>query len=294
MRLSEIASEVGLRVLRDGSFVSLGFVTHHRPGLLVFLANDRYLAALHANTLASCVITNMELAGHVPAALGVGIVDDPQDAFYRLHDFLARQTTFYGVPRDTRIAPTARIHERAVVSPSDVDIADGVVIGPCVTILPGVSIGEGSTIRAGTVLGSEGFQVRLTNGSATRVLHAGRVRIGQRVDIHSNTCVDRSLFAETVIGDETTIDNLVYIAHDVIIGRAVRIVAQAMIAGSAHIGDGAWIGPSASISSGVQVGPRAWVSLGSVVTRDVPPGARVTGNFAIDHETFLAHLRTIR
>ncbi len=67
-----------------------------------------------------------------------------------------------------------------------------------------------------------------------------------------------------------------------------------MVAGSAKIGDDVWIGPSASVSSGVEIGDGASITLGSVVTKNVAPGQRVTGNFAIDHDKFIAFLKTIR
>jgi len=67
-----------------------------------------------------------------------------------------------------------------------------------------------------------------------------------------------------------------------------------MIAGSAVLGDDVWVGPSASISSEINVGNGAAISLGAVVTRDVEAGARVSGNFAIDHERFLTFMRSIR
>lgn len=294
MRLSELAPHLTLRVIRDGSFRSLGFVTHRRPELLAFLGDEGFLPALIENDAITCVLTNEDLVDRVPHALGVAVVDDPKLGFYQLHHSLLLNTDFYGRSEPTRISATARIHDSAVIAPMDVQVGDDVEIGPHAIVLPGVHIGNGCVIRAGSVLGSEGFQVLLTGGTTMRVLHAGKVLIGNRVDIHSNTCVDRSVFAETVIGDDTTIDNLVHVAHDVIIGRHCRIVAHAMIGGSARIGDHAWIGPSASISSEVTVGAGAYITLGSVVTRDVEPGTRVTGNFAIDHDRYLAFLRTIR
>jgi UDP-3-O-[3-hydroxymyristoyl] glucosamine N-acyltransferase len=298
MFLREIPAELAIRVVRDGAFHSLGFVTHDRPALLAFVAESRYLDALRECPQLSCVLTSDALvddvAAVVPATCGVAVAVDPKRAFYALHTHLATRTAFYGVSQPSRIAATAFVHPRAIVSDTDVELADNVVIGPGAVVLPGVSIGADTVIRAGSVIGSEGFQVMIDAQGATRVPHAGHVRIGARVDIHSNTCVDRAVFGETVIGDDTTIDNLVYIAHDVRIGARCRIVAHAAIAGSVEIGDGAWIGPSAAISSGIRVGANAWVSIGSVVTRDVAPDAKVSGNFAIDHARYLEFLRTIR
>jgi UDP-3-O-[3-hydroxymyristoyl] glucosamine N-acyltransferase len=67
-----------------------------------------------------------------------------------------------------------------------------------------------------------------------------------------------------------------------------------VLAGSVRLGNDVWIGPNSTISNGVTVGDGAKVSLGAVVTRDVPAGARVTGNFAVDHEKFLGFLKSIR
>ena len=157
-----------------------------------------------------------------------------------------------------------------------------------------MSIGAESVIRAGTVIGSEGFQVIRAGDDVIRVVHAGTVRIGRGVDIHANSCVDRGLFGETTVGDNSTIDDLVYVAHEVTIGRRCLIGAHAVINGSTVVGDDAWVGPGAVLSNGVTLGAGANVTLGAVVTRDVAPGARVTGNFAIDHERFLAFIRSMR
>jgi UDP-3-O-[3-hydroxymyristoyl] glucosamine N-acyltransferase len=72
------------------------------------------------------------------------------------------------------------------------------------------------------------------------------------------------------------------------------IAANAVVAGSSVLGERVWVGPSATISNGLTVGDDASISLGAVVTRDVAPRARMTGNFAVEHERFLAFLRTMR
>ena len=125
--------------------------------------------------------------------------------------------------------------------------------------------------------------------------HAGGVRLGDRVELQANTCVDRAIFGGfTEIGEDTKCDNLVHIAHNVKIGRRCLLAAQAMIAGSVTIGDDVWIGPSAAVLSEITIGDGAYVTIGSVVTRNVAPGQHVTGNFAIDHDKFIVFLKTIR
>ncbi len=293
MKLSDIPSGVATRLLRDGEFSSLGFASHRRPGMLTYLAAEEYVPTLTSNDSVSCVLSSPELAEQIPQGLGVAVVDDPRLAFYRLHNHLAKATPFYGKPDEARIATSAKVHPTAFVAPNVV-IEDDVEIGPRVVILPGVHIEPESVVRAGSVIGSEGFQVIAVGNEVIRVFHAGTVWIGRGVDIHANCCVDRGLFGQTTVGDGTTIDDLAYVAHEVVIGRRCRIGAHAILNGSAVIGDDAWIGPGAALSNGISLGARANVTIGSVVTRDVPAGARVTGNFAIDHERFLGFLRSIR
>lgn len=293
MKLSEIRSSQAFRVLRDGEFSSLGFADHRRAGMLTFLASEEYVNVIARNDGISCVIATEQLASAVPEPRGLAVCDNPRVAFYRLHNHLATATAFYHLNRVGHIALTARIHPSAFVA-RDVLIEDEVEVGPNAVILPGTHIEAESVIRAGSVIGSEGFQAIPVGTEVLRVAHAGSVRIGPRVDIHANCCVDRGLFGETTIAEDTTVDNLVYIAHEVRVGRKCRLGAHAVVNGSAVIGDDAWIGPGAVLSNGVSVGAGASVSLGAVVTQDVSSGARVTGNFAIDHDRFLSFLRSIR
>ena len=113
--------------------------------------------------------------------------------------------------------------------------------------------------------------------------------------MQANSAISRSIFGGfTQLGEETKLDNLVHVAHNVTIGRRCFLAACAMIAGSVIVGDDVWIGPGASISSGITIGDGANVTIGAVVTRNVPAGAHVSGNFAIDHDKFIAFLRSIR
>lgn len=186
------------------------------------------------------------------------------------------------------------IHPSAIVD-ENVKIGSWCDIGAGVVILNNTTIGDNVLINPGTIIGSEGFQFRRVLGSLVRVPQFGGVIIHDGVEIQSNTCVDRgTLNGVTEIGKNTKIDNLVHIAHDVKIGERCLIVALAMIGGKTIIGNDVWIGPSAVISDDIKIGDNAFITLGSVVTKDVAAGQHVTGNFAIDHNKFLDHLRGIR
>ena len=150
-------------------------------------------------------------------------------------------------------------------------------------------------MHAGVVLGGPGFNVGTLGGRRKILPQLGGVRLAPHVELLANTCVARALFGgETTIGEETVADNLVYIAHDCQIGRRVQICALANILGRVVVGDEAYIGPSAVVVNGTRVGAGAKITMGAVVTREVAPGAVVSGNFAVDHDRFLAHMRAIR
>lgn len=212
---------------------------------------------------------------------------------------------FYGTRPPVEIHPTATISPGAVLA-EGVSVGAGATIGRAsigrntrvgagVHVGDGVTIGEACTVFPGAVIGGDGFGYeRDERGIPHKFPHLAGVRIGDRVDIGANACIDRGAFGDTEIGDDTKIDNLVHVAHNVRLGCGVMIAASAVVAGSTVVGDGAWIGPSACVSDGLTVGADAVVSLGAVVTRDVPPGERVTGNFAVPHQRFLERLRADR
>ncbi len=142
------------------------------------------------------------------------------------------------------------------------------VIEPHVTVLPHSIVDDDVILRAGCVIGMQGFEFKRLGGEILPVAHAGGVRLHDRVEVQANSVVDRSVFGGfTEVGEDSKIDNLVHIAHNVKIGKRSLLAANAMIAGSVVIGDDVWIGPSASISSEITIGDRAFVTLGSVVTR---------------------------
>lgn len=134
-----------------------------------------------------------------------------------------------------------------------------------------VSIGNDVSIHAGTVIGSDGFgYTRNEAGAVEKFPHVGGVEIGDDVEIGSNTCIDRGSLGNTIIGKGVKIDNLVHIAHNVIIEENSFIIANAMIGGSTEVGRNAWIAPSASILQQLKIGDNALVGVGSVVRENVP------------------------
>ncbi len=141
-----------------------------------------------------------------------------------------------------------------------------------------VRIGRNCRVHAGAVLGAPGFGYsRAPNGSLIPFPQIGGVRIDDDVEIGANSCVDSGALEATRIGAGTRVDDLVYIAHNVDIGRDCLIMAGAIICGSSQIGDRAEISPGAVVRDKCRVGAAARVGLGAVVVCHIASGATVIG-----------------
>lgn len=272
------------------SFDQLGLVDSTAPNTLSFLDEERFAAQMLANPNIAGVIVTPALSTRLRddgAACAIIEHEDPRWAYYSLHNELAARNQ---IDRRSEIASDAVIHPSAFVSAVNVTLGPGSFVGPNVSILRG-RIGSRCEFQAGAVIGSEGFEFKRTFRGILPVQHDGDVIIGDDVHVGANTCVDRGfLYRHTVIGTQTKIDNLVHIGHSAHIGKRCLIAACAQI-GAVDMEDDVWVGPSVNLLSGQQIGAKAYITVGSVVTKDVPAAARVTGNFAIPHDQFLRNLK---
>ncbi|MFP4449664.1 MAG: UDP-3-O-(3-hydroxymyristoyl)glucosamine N-acyltransferase [Rhodosalinus sp.] len=196
----------------------------------------------------------------------------------------------------------ARIGAGAVIGPQAYVGADA-VIGPGALLREGVrigarvSIGARFTAQPGAVVGSDGFsfvtpevsdveRARASLGEETggasaqpwsRIHSLGAVSIGEDVEIGANACIDRGTIRDTVIGDGTKIDNLVQIAHNVVIGRHCLFAGQVGIAGSTVVGDHVVMGGQVGVADNLTIGGNVVVAAGSKVLSNVPAGRVMMG-----------------
>jgi len=295
MKLSEVENKY-VRVLVDGEFSCFGNIDQNKPGQMAFMESAKYLSLLKSCSNIACVITRVELVQMMPQSMGVMVSEQPRRSYYEIHNQLGKKTDFCGQPTKTSIGDSSDVHPRAYVAENNVRIGERCSIGPNVSILENTIIEDDAIIRAGSVIGSEGFRFERFGEEILPVLHVGGVHIHKDVEIQANTCVDRAKFGGdyTEIGESTKIDNLVHIAHNAAIGKRCMIAACALIAGSTVVGDNVWIGPNATISNKLTVGEGAFITMGAVVTRNVLPHEKVSGNFALDHAKFMDFIKSIR
>ncbi|GAB4292152.1 MAG: hypothetical protein Kow0090_05920 [Myxococcota bacterium] len=296
MRLSEIKKVLNhIEIANDCEFETLGILRYRKNKMLSFIMSDRFLSELKTNDTVCAVFCTKELAPSLKNDYGLVISETPQKDFYTFHNCLVKETEFYRKREPNQIDPSAKIHPSAVIGEYSVKIAKNVLIEPNVVIMPNTTIEDDVILRAGVIIGTQGFEFKRLGVEMLPVDHGGGVHLHKRVELQALTHVAKSIFGEdTTVGEDSKTDALVHIAHNVKIGERCRFAANAMIAGSATIEDDVWVGPSASISAFVIVGKGANVTIGSVVTKDVAPGERVTGNFAIKHERFIEFIRKIR
>lgn len=182
-----------------------------------------------------------------------------------------------GVGPAARVGAGTRLAAGVVLGPG-VEIGAGCVIGPN-TVLAHTRVGDGVRIGANCTIGLPGYGYeRDGDGVPYRFPHVGGVRIGRGAEIGSNVCVDRGALGDTEIGEDCKVDNLVHVAHNVVLEPECMVIANAMLGGSVRVGRGAWISPSASVINQVEVGAHAVVGMGAVVIRPVAAGRTVIGN----------------
>jgi UDP-3-O-[3-hydroxymyristoyl] glucosamine N-acyltransferase len=214
----------------------------------------------------------------------------------------------------TAFRPEPGIHPQAVVSPSakigkdvsigalsfvddDVEIGDGSVVFPLVTIYPRVKVGENCVIHSqvtlreevqlgdrvilhsGVVIGSDGFgYIKAEEGSYLKIPQIGGVLIEDVVEMGANTTVDRAALGNTVIKKGTKIDNLVMVAHNVEIGLNSILAAQTGVAGSTKIGKNFIAGGQVGIADHVTVGDNVIMAAKTGVTKNIPSGSFISGS----------------
>ncbi len=199
------------------------------------------------------------------------------------------------------IGAYSRIAKNTILM-ANVVIGRNVVIGehsriyPNVTVYDNTVIGRHVIIHAGCVIGSDGFGFYKKNGRNLKIPHVGKVIIEDDVEIGANSSIDRGTLGETRIGRGTKIDNLVQIAHNVIIGENALIAAQTGIAGSTSIGSDVTMAGQVGIVGHIRIGNRVTIGAQSGVISSIEDGKTVSGYPARDHAESLkkeAYIRKI-
>ena len=302
-RAAEVARAVGGVVRGSGDRRLSGIRTLEEAGEgdLSFLASARYRDRAQASRAGSILCTPADrLDGRDRIEV--------EDAYYALSKALR---LFYPeAPPPAGVDPRAAVAADAMLAP-DVSVGPFAVIGARCRIGAGVVIGAGAVvgddaeigagsvlhpravlyhrcrlgarvvIHAGAVIGADGFGYAFHEGVHHKVPQVGNVVIEDDVEVGAGATIDRGALGSTVIGAGSKIDNLVMIAHNVVVGPGSILVAQSGVAGSTRLGKGVVIAGQAGVAGHLSVGDGARVAAKSAVLQDLPAGVTAAGIPAI-------------
>lgn len=299
MTLGEIAAFLGGAVVgaEDVLISDIRSIEEAGDGDITFVANKKYLKQLQG-TRASAVIVSPQVTAE---GKNLVVVDDPYSAFGKLLGlFYPLDHGRSGVAADAyiedgaEVSPEATIFPRAFIS-RGARVGRGAVIYPGVFIGNNVSIGEDSvlyanvsvyhscvigsrvTLHSGVIVGADGFGFSSPGAGNHKVPQVGFVQIDDDVEIGANTTIDRATLGKTWIQRNVKIDNLVQIAHNVVIGENSVIVAQVGISGSTKVGRGVMIGGQTGIVGHISIGDHVMIAASSKIHKSIKSGEIVGG-----------------
>lgn len=296
LRLAELAGLLELPFHGDGNLLLRGLAALDSAGgdQLSFLANPKYRSQL-ADTQAAAVILHPDMADYARGLrpeMAVILAENPYLAY-------ARSTAVF----DPLEKPRAGIHPSAVVASDAIhpsasiaancvieegaEVAEGAVISAGtiigrgsrvgrnsylhanVTVYHGVSIGEACTIHSGVVIGGDGFGFAPSAEGWVKIHQLGGVRIGDRVEVGANSCIDRGALNDTVIGDGVIMDDFTMIAHNVEVGEGTAMAGCCQVAGSAIIGKRCTLAGNVGVVGHIRIADGVHITARSMVTKSI-------------------------
>lgn len=265
------------------------------PDAVTFLSDRKFAAESTQTRAAACFVAAPDVDALPPGCAAL-VMASPQLGYALAAARLHRPKIAIG---EKAVHPTAEIEPGVQLGPGAVigagaQIGRSTRIGANSVIGPGVAIGRdceisanvtigfaliGDRVRilAGAAIGEPGFGATVGSSGLVDIPQLGRVILQDGVTIGANSCIDRGAFDDTVLGENTKIDNQVQIAHNVRVGRNCVMAAHTGISGSVTIGDGAQFGGRAGVADHVTIGAGARIGAASGVMKDVPAGETWAG-----------------
>jgi len=310
MKLGDLASRLGAELRGNAELEVTGVkgIEEAGPTEITFVANPRY-TGLARKTQAAAVLVEPEFQEIEAATLRI---KNPYLAFSRALGFFYRPPVYApGIHPTAVIDPTAEIGEGAHIG-AYVVVGPGVRLGPNATLLPHVVLypgvqtgshlfahahavvrencilGDQVTLENGAIVGSDGFGFAKNEaGHWEKIPQSGPVRLGSRVDVQANACIDRATVGETAIGDGTKVDNLVQVGHGSRVGENALLCAQTGLAGSSVIGNNVILAGQTGVAGHCTVGDGVILTAQSAVSHNVPPGKMISGSPGFDNRVWL-------
>lgn len=302
-KITDIANLLGCEIKGKQDLVVKGLAPFFqaKEDELTFAADEKFLHKIGETKAEVIIVPDINL----PEDLGKTYLvakDDPRRLMPLLLNFFKKPRKKIEKPiedsaiigKNVEIGPhvyighDVRIGENTIIYPN-VTICEGVKIGKDSIIYPNVTIrefcilGERNIIQSGAVIGSDGFGFVKVNGNNQKIEQIGRVIIEDDVEVGANTTIDRGAIGDTVIKQYSKFDNLVQIAHNVIIGENFLSASQTGIAGSTEIGPNVTMGGKTGVGGHIKIAGNNMFAGGSVITGTIKEENKVFGGNPIVH-----------
>ena len=307
-----VADLVGGRLLGDGTtpVTRVGALDRADGTTLSFLVSTKYLPYFRASR-AGVVLLTPEFEKEPKGPETRIVVPDPYRAILGvLPRFVLPAAADVGVHpsavigNDVKLGPEVAVGPHVAIGPGasvgarsrlaagvvierSVVIGEDCVLGANVVCHEGTRLGNRVVLKAGAVIGGQGFGYLPTTEGHQKIPHNGACILEDDVEVGSNSTVDRGSLDDTVIGRGTKIDNLVHVAHNIRIGERCLLMATTGLAGSVRIGNQVIVAGGVGIADHVRVGDGAMISARSTVIRDIPAKSVYGGYPARPHREFL-------
>lgn len=313
--LQQLADLVGGEVCGDPrlDIYRVAPIDQAQEGDITFVANPKYLAQLEKCQASAVILTS----GVDAPGKNLIVCKNPYLAFAKILTLLqVPERQVKGIMSGAWVAESADIDKSATIYPGCV-VGERVKIGVGTTLYPGVVlyddviIGEDcvlhakSVVREGcrlghrvilqpaSIIGSDGFGFAPDGSGYYKIPQVGIVVLEDDVEIGSNSCVDRAALGETRIRRGTKLDNLVQIAHNVVIGEDCILVSQSGIAGSTRVGNHCTFGGQAAIAGHLKVGDNVMIGGRGGATNDVASNQILSGLPLMPHKQWLRATMTL-
>ncbi|WP_143960388.1 UDP-3-O-(3-hydroxymyristoyl)glucosamine N-acyltransferase [Litoribacter populi] len=313
--ISQVAELLNGKVEGDGSqkVSRLDKIQEGSPGGISFLSNLKYENHLYT-TNASAVIVADNFQPSKDYTTTLIKVKDPYTGFTQLleaYEMMIKENkigieqpsfmdptstmgencyrgAFSHIGKNTKIGNNTKIHPQAFIG-DKVSIGDNCNIYSGARILNDCVIGNNCDVHSNSVIGADGFGFApLADGTYKNIPQLGNVILEDNVSIGANSTLDRATMGSTVIKKGAKIDNLVQIAHNVVIGENTVIAAQAGISGSTEIGKNCIIAGKAGIVGHLKIADNTTIGANTGISKSIPkPGSTLLGYMGMDLKEFL-------
>lgn len=307
----QIAAYIGGEIVGDENATVHTFakIEEGMPGALSFLSNPKYTAYIY-ETQSSIVLVNSDFVPEKPIKATLIKTANAYESLAKLMilyesvkpkkrgiSSMASIADSATIGENVYIGPFVYIGERAIVGDNTIieantSIGDGATVGnDCllyngVTIYHDCKVGNRCILHAGSVVGSDGFGFAPGTNGYDKIPQIGIAILEDDVEIGANTCIDRATMGATIIKRGVKLDNMVQIAHNVVVDEHTVMAAQCGVAGSTKVGTWCMIGGQTGIGGHIKIGHQVKIAGNSGVANSVTDGKAVMGYPAFDHMQF--------